>query len=586
MIPKVVMTPVIGLPKLDAWSQVASLRGNAGCIAFSIFGSQAGNVGRDLVDQIKDSSAPDSSALFYTFLNKLIRLVEEKDCQLQLAATLFLDTSLVLATYHGSILLRRNAKIGHLLSSEDQLQLINGQLRPDDLFILLTQNALDFKGEIEQKLTQGWEAETIVTSLMPSIQSSADTSLVAMAFIFLGQAKEVVEPKFQVLEPEPMKPPLVRPKFPPWLKYFLSQQFKRLFNKKKIAYIIFATFLVLLLLLSIFFTLKYQALSKKIKTEAAPSLLLLQEAQDLSATDKIKARELVKQSLDNLSNLDQQYKSKFLRQQIATAQTLFTNLAMVEAQDELNIFFDLNSVVGNFVSTQAKLIGEKIYFLDKDQQSIIELNIKDKSTAVSKFTDINSAQDLAVADHKIYLLADALYQIDRESSEKQKIEQALKAGARGLQFFNETLYVLNQEERNIFKYRFWENKWQEPIRYVKSAPGVDFSEVLSMSIDGNLWLTSKKGEIFKFSAGTKQDFTVIGVDDPFAEAIYLYTGEDLQNLYILEPGKKRLVILDKEGRYEKQIVSETLATANNLLVSEVEKKAFVVSGSLVFEIDI
>jgi len=586
MIPKVVMTPVIGLPKLDAWSQVASLRGNAGCIAFSIFGSQAGNVGRDLVDQIKDSSAPDSSALFYTFLNKLIRLVEEKDCQLQLAATLFLDTSLVLATYHGSILLRRNAKIGHLLSSEDQLQLINGQLRPDDLFILLTQNALDFKGEIEQKLTQGWEAETIVTSLMPSIQSSADTSLVAMAFIFLGQAKEVVEPKFQVLEPEPMKPPLVRPKFPPWLKYFLSQQFKRLFNKKKIAYIIFATFLVLLLLLSIFFTLKYQALSKKIKTEAAPSLLLLQEAQDLSATDKIKARELVKQSLDNLSNLDQQYKSKFLRQQIATAQTLFTNLAMVEAQDELNIFFDLNSVVGNFVSTQAKLIGEKIYFLDKDQQSIIELNIKDKSTAVSKFTDINSAQDLAVADHKIYLLADALYQIDRESSEKQKIEQALKAGARGLQFFNETLYVLNQEERNIFKYRFWENKWQEPIRYVKSAPGVDFSEILSMSIDGNLWLTSKKGEIFKFSAGTKQDFTVIGVDDPFAEAIYLYTGEDLQNLYILEPGKKRLVILDKEGRYEKQIVSETLATANNLLVSEVEKKAFVVSGSLVFEIDI
>ena len=586
MIPKVVMTPVIGLPKLDAWSQVASLRGNAGCIAFSIFGSQAGNVGRDLVDQIKDSSAPDSSALFYTFLNKLIRLVEEKDCQLQLAATLFLDTSLVLATYHGSILLRRNAKIGHLLSSEDQLQLINGQLRPDDLFILLTQNALDFKGEIEQKLTQGWEAETIVTSLMPSIQSSADTSLVAMAFIFLGQAKEVVEPKFQVLEPEPMKPPLVRPKFPPWLQYFLSQQFKRLFNKKKIAYIIFATFLVLLLLLSIFFTLKYQALSKKIKTEAAPSLLLLQEAQDLSATDKIKARELVKQSLDNLSNLDQQYKSKFLRQQIATAQTLFTNLAMVEAQDELNIFFDLNSVVGNFVSTQAKLIGEKIYFLDKDQQSIIELNIKDKSTAVSKFTDINSAQDLAVADHKIYLLADALYQIDRESSEKQKIEQALKAGARGLQFFNETLYVLNQEERNIFKYRFWENKWQEPIRYVKSAPGVDFSEILSMSIDGNLWLTSKKGEIFKFSAGTKQDFTVIGVDDPFAEAIYLYTGEDLQNLYILEPGKKRLVILDKEGRYEKQIVSETLATANNLLVSEVEKKAFVVSGSLVFEIDI
>ena len=259
---------------------------------------------------------------------------------------------------------------------------------------------------------------------------------------------------------------------------------------------------------------------------------------------------------------------------------------MVEAQDELNIFFDLNSVVGNFVSTQAKLIGEKIYFLDKDQQSIIELNIKDKSTAVSKFTDINSAQDLAVADHKIYLLADALYQIDRESSEKQKIEQALKAGARGLQFFNETLYVLNQEERNIFKYRFWENKWQEPIRYVKSAPGVDFSEILSMSIDGNLWLTSKKGEIFKFSAGTKQDFTVIGVDDPFAEAIYLYTGEDLQNLYILEPGKKRLVILDKEGRYEKQIVSETLATANNLLVSEVEKKAFVVSGSLVFEIDI
>jgi hypothetical protein len=106
----------------------------------------------------------------------------------------------------------------------------------------------------------------------------------------------------------------------------------------------------------------------------------------------------------------------------------------------------------------------------------------------------------------------------------------------------------------------------------------------SFAIDSDVWLTTKTGEIIRLRTGRKEAFTINGLKENFSSPITLYASDTTENLYILEPTKNRLVILTKEGEFLREVKSSTLASTNGLVVNEEAKKAFVISGALVFEV--
>lgn len=118
-----------------------------------------------------------------------------------------------------------------------------------------------------------------------------------------------------------------------------------------------------------------------------------------------------------------------------------------------------------------------------------------------------------------------------------------------------------------------------------SSP-LDLSRTQAMAIDGAVWLLEENGEIFKFVRGKAEPFTVKNLDKAFSSPARIATDADTNNLYILDPKNKRIVVLGKDGDYQTQYVAEILKNVLDMDVREKDKKIFVLAKNKVWEVDI
>ena len=179
------VTPVVGLPQFTGWSQVAESTSSASTRLISVFaisGKHAGNVGRDVSDKISDFYYYDIEQL-HEFVLDLVEFVKENDCELFISCALISGNSSVFVTRGGSVFLKRKEKIGKILFSQDQIKIVKGSYTNDDVFVLTTLQASQFLNEIEQKFSQGFDVDIIITSVVPGLHAQTDSSLSAIVFI-------------------------------------------------------------------------------------------------------------------------------------------------------------------------------------------------------------------------------------------------------------------------------------------------------------------------------------------------------------------------------------------------------------------
>ncbi|MBP7842974.1 hypothetical protein KA017_03135, partial [Candidatus Woesebacteria bacterium] len=155
-----------------------------------------------------------------------------------------------------------------------------------------------------------------------------------------------------------------------------------------------------------------------------------------------------------------------------------------------------------------------------------------------------------------------------------------------LDAYDRYVYVVNPEKRNIYRYAQTEDGYSDPVGWMKSATGIKYEDLRSMAVDGDVWLTTSDGQIKKFTSGREETLALRGLDVPFTKDIYVYTSEELQNVYVLDPSNKRVVIFDKSGNFVKELKSVSLASANGITVSESLGKILVSSGSIIYQVDL
>lgn len=178
-------TSIVGLPKFDGWSQVAVDRMLHWAVAFSVSGVNAGGVGRDILNAASNLRAATPSA-FHRFLQNIVQDAHNKSYNLQLVGLWVADGQAILAAYEGEILLKRQAKVGRVLQAKSELTVVEGKAKQDDTFVLLTADSGTFIGDVQQKLTQGFDVDTTVTSLVPSVHASSQSATTAIAFCQLA----------------------------------------------------------------------------------------------------------------------------------------------------------------------------------------------------------------------------------------------------------------------------------------------------------------------------------------------------------------------------------------------------------------
>jgi hypothetical protein len=78
-------------------------------------------------------------------------------------------SEVVFVAVRARICLRRGDRFGNILVAGDQVQIKSGKFQPEDIGILATESSDFFVQEVEQKYNQGFQTDTIITSIIPGV---------------------------------------------------------------------------------------------------------------------------------------------------------------------------------------------------------------------------------------------------------------------------------------------------------------------------------------------------------------------------------------------------------------------------------
>ena len=116
------------------------------------------------------------------------------------SAGIFHHHQTVLASYQSSIVLKRGAKVGTIVQSENELRIIEGKFDLDDVFVFSTQNGRQFIDQISLNFERGYDSDGVITAIVPALHSLTDSSTAALAFVAVTQEEPMAESPVPTME--------------------------------------------------------------------------------------------------------------------------------------------------------------------------------------------------------------------------------------------------------------------------------------------------------------------------------------------------------------------------------------------------
>ena len=145
------------------------------------------------------------------------------------------------------------------------------------------------------------------------------------------------------------------------------------------------------------------------------------------------------------------------------------------------------------------------------------------------------------------------------------------------------LYFLDKKTCKIIKYPYLgASNWGQP--QIWKEPDAHCSEPKSIAVDGSIWILNRNNSILRYHSGSFQE--KINLDFfPLPEDISkIKTKPALPYLYLLEPIKKRIIIIGKDGSIVKQFQSEKFDDLKDFAISENNKIIYLLNGLKVYQI--
>lgn len=186
-------------------------------------------------------------------------------------------------------------------------------------------------------------------------------------------------------------------------------------------------------------------------------------------------------------------------------------------------------------------------------------------------------------DFVYFLDGKGINKIDKGNDEKEVVTKKDWETEGGIGVFGSNIYVLDKAD-GILKFVPSADAYSSTDYFSSDAP--DFKDAAAMAIDGSVYVLWEDGSLKKYTRGAEDDFTVSGLEKPLSSPTRIWTTEDQDNIYILDKGNSRIIVLDKEGKFVKAYSADIIKAAKDIDVAEADKKIFVLSGDKVYKIDI
>lgn len=143
------------------------------------------------------------------------------------------------------------------------------------------------------------------------------------------------------------------------------------------------------------------------------------------------------------------------------------------------------------------------------------------------------------------------------------------------------LYLLDPKNNQIFRSTKSPNGFTSTDEWIRDDIA-EIRDARDFAIDGNIYVLKENGAIQKFFNGKVSPFSIKIIDPPLKNPSKIYTSVDSNFLYILDPGERRIIVLDKNGNLAQQYFSPLFDTMKDFAVLENEKRIFVLNGNIVY----
>ena len=151
-----------------------------------------------------------------------------------------------------------------------------------------------------------------------------------------------------------------------------------------------------------------------------------------------------------------------------------------------------------------------------------------------------------------------------------------------LVFYNDRLYILDNKNNQIYKHTRTISGYSKGLTWVKEAE-FDLSNAISITIDGEIYVLNKDGDIIKFLNGYFREFSLQQPSNPATSPTKIFTKIDYKFIYILDPQNNRLLVFNKQsGEFINQYISDKFTDMKDLYVDEENKKIFLLCGNKIY----
>lgn len=599
---------VIGSPSELAWAQAHTIGNLFLVIVLQKKTNEAETnlavAGKELLLKITESYETQgikNLASFRLMIEEVIQTPEDIKIA-SFAIGMVSGNALYVGVKDGTVFLKRRETLAPILQGKEDLTCASGILQEGDQIFLLSKETTAFVEEETTKelLATIIDPQEIAEALSARLYKEEEQDKLAMLIVWVGKSYEAdAEEEHLIVEEKEEEPvPVGKSRFTRAVKIMRStlRLVLGLFRGKT-RRVVITVFIVLFVLLFLSLILgvnkrkeeqartRFTAVFSEASEKLDQGLALADLNPQLSAKTLSEAKGIVEKALPEFSDKRSKEELTALEKKIDDG---LQKALHIQNFSDVPVFFDLTLIKDGAVGVQMVLVDGKALVLDNKNGVLYTLTVSQKQAELVSGN---------IGDGKFATIAEGLgFVLDKDGVERiifktKKREKVVASDSEwgdigGLATFGGNLYLLDKGKASIYKYQAGESGFSSKRNYLGPGIAPDFSNTVSMVIDGSVWVLFSDGRISKFVQGAPQPFSIQGIDIALSNPKAIFTNDENKYLYILDSSNKRVVVVAKDGFYNAQYKWEGIQNVTDLVASEKEKKLLLLSGSKIYGIDL
>ncbi len=549
--------------------------------------------GRDVLSHLHELYFGQTEGTAYDRLFASVSSMIADEPNLQLDCAVLLDDVLYLVSAGGGVWLRQDQKEGWLLKPVEPVEIrkLSGPMSIGQRFVLGNRLFWQHVPSGVMRAALESDLEQAVETLGAVVHGSQKSQGEAGIIIEIAPAP-ILKPQFvvrqeeeQVLETPP--PPLRFPKrsAPVFVQYGKPKASKTL--------IIGIVFLLIFGILGIVGRARFQYLvsGRALLDQRSEELAFkFNEARALVILNPARSSQMLLEIKDALADIRTKGGAKYKNTSLDSVELdLETTINKSKGINEviLQEVLDLTLIRDGLTGQRLAIQDDKLMVLDTVSNRVVTVDPVKKSGTVLVGSDvIGGAKLIASYPGKTEILSkNGIVEcsvLSTQCSVKIKLDEDWGEVV-DMGMFAGNIYLLTRS--NIWRYQTAETGYGDKQNWLAKSETVDLSGSTTLAIDGSLWIVDGQN-IIKLTRGVKEGFAISGLEKPLGINPQVYTNEDAEKLYILDPANGRIVTIKKTGEYMASYINPSLGQATSLVANEKTGKIYLVAGSKIWQIDI